>query len=332
MSRTLLSALIWATLLFAGSALAAAELPKTDPQWYFRRDSWQETVRQSREALDRYRAANPDSVLPGAPEGVIFSPWHAIGPFAPPTGKDGFEFAYPPEEEIDLSKRYDGHAWRREHRPDGYRHHDIDLPNHSSLYLYRTITTGAPAKLAAYVGCDDRAKVWLNDEQLLTVMHPSGGTKVELPLGKGENRLLVKIYNVGGDKAYSFSLTPNASGGRAADAGPEGLLWALVARDFGSPAEQRQIRWEREDAIWDRDWSPGDFHALAQRYAAVTRKQETLDAKATELAGKVADAAGLNGVRELYYRSREIEETATLVGGLDFVLLGDSIAAPDLGQ
>ena len=325
MSRTLLSVLMTAALFFAASALAAPKPPRTDPQWYLRQDTWQETVRQSYEPLVRYRKATPDSVLPGSPPGVAFSPWQAIGPFASPAGKDGFKFAYPPEREIDFSKQYDGHAWKRERRPDGYRHTDIDLPNHSSLYLYRTITAQAPTKVTVYVGCDDRAKVWLNGKQLLTIMHPSGGTGVELALATGENRLLVKVYNVTGGKAYSFSLTPNAKGGLIEETGPEAILWALVARDFRSPTAQRQIRWEREDRIWDQEWSADGFRTLAGRYAAATRKSQTLNAKAMELAGKVTDTSGLASVREVYYRSREIEETATRVGGLDFAPLRRAI-------
>ena len=325
MSRTLLLALITAALLFAASALAAPKLPRTDPPWYLHQDTWQETARQSREALVRYRQANPDPVLPGAPRGVNFGPWHAIGPFASPAGEDGFDFAYPPEREVDFSKRYDGHGWRREHRPDGFRHNDIDLPNYSSLYLHRTITARVPAKVTVYVGCDDRAKVWLDGKPLLTVMRPSGGTGVELPLKMGENRLLVKIYNVTGGKAYSFSLTPKTKGGRPKDAGPEAILWTLVARDFRDPADQRQIRWEREDGIWDRAWPAGGFRTLAGRYAAATPKHQTLDAKAIELAGQVADAAGLDKIRELYYCSRKIEETATRIGGLDFAALERAI-------
>jgi len=325
MSRTLLSAMMTAALLFAASALGAPKLPQADPQWYLRQDTWQETVRQSREALARYRESNPDSVPPGAPEGVTFGPWHAIGPFAPPAGKDGFDFAYPPEEEVDFSKRYDGHGWKRNHLPDGYWHPDIDLPDYSSWYLFRTMTAEAPTKVTVYIGCDDRAKVWLNGKKLLTIMHPSTGTGVELPLTLGENRLLVKVYNVTGGKAYSFSLTPNTKSGRPEDVGPEEILWALVARDFHNPADQRQIRWEREDTIWDLDWPAGGFRDLAQRYAAATRKQETLDAKATELAGKTADASGLDSIREVYYRSRTIEETAARIGALDFAPLRRAI-------
>ena len=59
-----------------------------------------------------------------------------IGPFAARgQAKDGFDFAYPPEQEIDFSKQYDGHAWKRELGLMVTGTHDIDLPNYSSLYF-----------------------------------------------------------------------------------------------------------------------------------------------------------------------------------------------------
>ena len=54
MSRTLLSVVMMtASMLLSAFALAAPD----DPEWYLRQDSWQETVRQSREALARYLKA-----------------------------------------------------------------------------------------------------------------------------------------------------------------------------------------------------------------------------------------------------------------------------------
>lgn len=317
MSRTMLAFLSGCILLSLLLSASAA-----DPQWYLRQDTWQETMRQSREALAAHLNADPDSVqLPGTPAGVGFSPWQMIGPFATPTGKDGFAFAYPPEQEIDFTKTYDGHGWKPEFRPDGYRHSDIDLPNYTSLYFYRVVTAESATKLTVYVGCDDRAKLWLNGEQLLTVMSPSGGSPVELPLVRGENRLLMKIYNVTGGKSYSFALTPNAPGRGGEQVGPEAELWNLVARDFRNPEAERQLRWDREDGIWDQEWTAGDLRSLAKRYASATRSQEDLKERATELASSVTDAAGLAKTCELYYRSRKLDETLTRIRGIDFAPL-----------
>ena len=61
MSRFLLPAFAAAMLLAPIAAPAAPRPPKTNPQWYSRQDTWQETLRLSREALVRRLArAFPD--------------------------------------------------------------------------------------------------------------------------------------------------------------------------------------------------------------------------------------------------------------------------------
>ncbi len=271
------------------------QLPATDPAWYLRQDTWQETVRQSREALARYLKANPDSTLPGAPQGVTFSPWHVIGPFAPPA-----------------RARTGSNSPTRPNRKSISPSSTTATAGNASTGLTVTGTTistcptirrctstarslpRSPAKVTVYVGCDDRAKVWLNGEQLLTVMHPSSGTGVELPLAQGENRLLVKIYNVTGGKAYSFSLTPNTKGGRSRGHQSRGDPVGAGRRDFRDPADQRQIRWEREDGIWDRR---SGRRAISAAWPGGTRRRRASRSRwmrrPAKLAGKVADAQRL---------------------------------------
>ncbi|NQU25110.1 MAG: hypothetical protein HQ567_27810, partial [Candidatus Nealsonbacteria bacterium] len=304
---------------------ATPELPKTDPDWYLRQATWQETLRLSREALVLHVKASPGVVVPGAPQGVQFGPSHAIGPFRPVSGKDGLEHAYPPELEIDLTKRYDRLSWKRETRPDGQWHTDIDLPDHCSMYLFRTVTTSAPGTITVYIGCDDRAKVWLNGKLMSTISGVSRGAAVKLPLNKGENGLLLKYHNNTGGKGYSFSLTQNTQNGQSNENTPEAVLWQLVERDFRDAADRRRMQWEREDGIWTGDWPKGDFRAVAGRYATATRKLASLDVEATQRADKAANPGDLGAVRELYYGSRAIEETTEMAGGLDFAPLRRAI-------
>jgi len=317
MSRILVSTFLMAILLGAASTAAAPRLPKTDPEWYLRQDTWQETVRLSREALARYLEKTPEGTLGGA----RFGPWWAIGPITAPAGTDGFAHAYPLEQDLDLSKTHQGLRWKRETRPDGQWHGDINLPDRSSIYMQRKITAPAATKVTVYVGCDDQSKVWLNGRYVQTMPNCSRGTPVELKLDKGENQLLVKYHNIGGGRGYVFSLTKNITNGLPVDNSPEAILWGLVGRDFRDAAAQRRMRWEREDGIWAADWKPGDFRALASSYAAATRKQASLDAKARELAAHATSARDLDAVRQIYYRARAIEEMAATVEGLDFTPL-----------
>jgi len=325
MSRLVAPAFVVSILLVPTAAPAAPRLPKTDPEWYSRQDTWQETVRLSREALVRHLDETPGTVLPGAPQGVRFGPWHAIGPFSPPSGHEGFDFAYPPEKEIDLTKKYDGLSWKRETRPDGQWHGDINLPDHHSTYMFRTIESPAPATITVYAGCDDRVKLWLNGTLLPPIPNCSRGTPVQLALAKGENQLLVKYHNNTGDKGYVFSLTQQTRND-GQDNSPAAILWGLIERDFRDATARRRMQWERDDALWDADWKAGDFRALAERYAAATCAQASLDEKARELAGRVNSAGELSAVRELYYRARAIDDAARIAGGIDFAPLRRAIA------
>jgi hypothetical protein len=290
------------------STTAMAKPPKENPGWYVRKDTWQETMRLSREALTRHLEKDTQSV-PDAPGGVRFAPWQSIGPFPKPAKGDGWDHVYPPEQDIELSKRHGQFAWKRETRPDGQWHTDINLPDRSSIYMFRTVTSQKAQPLAVYVGCDDRFKVWLNGKLVSAVEGVPRDREVKLPLKAGENQLLLKLYNVSGGKGYSFSLTRKAGKGRDKDQGPDAILWEFVGRDFTSPADQRQMQWEREDGIWNGDWKPGDTTELAKRYAAATWEQVK------------GDPSELQKARALYHRSRRIEEAVKMAGGIDLAPL-----------
>ncbi len=302
--------------IFLTPTQAAPRLPKTNPDWYARQQTWQETIRLSRESL----AKASGEVAKGNGTKPVFGGWHTIGPFARPGSKDGFEFAYPPENEIDFSKKYDNLSWRLEDRADGRYHADINLPDNASQYMVRTITAPANTALTVYVGCDDRAKVWLNGKLVSTINSPTQGTPVKLKLVKGENQLLMKTTNNSGGRGYAFSQTKDAKS-RTNQNGPEAILWGLVQRDFRAAADQRSIAWEKEDGIWSVAWKTGDLRELAQRYAKATRKQASLDTQASGLASKVDSIGDLAAVRKLYTNARSIEDTLATARGVDFAPL-----------
>ena len=85
-------------------------------------------------------------------------------------------------------------------------------------------------------------------------------------------------------------------------------LWMRLAKDFTDSESKRQMQWEREDRLWEQDWPPGDFRALSQRYVAASTRSRALSALAREQAAKADDAAGLQQVRDLYWRSRKLDE------------------------
>ena len=89
-----------------------------------------------------------------------------------------------------------------------------------------------------------------------------------------------------------------------AQADPFAGVWARLKRDFPDPASLRQMAWEREDRIWQAAWKPGDWPTLAGRYAAASHRLATTQKELTAKAPAVTGRAGLEAIREGYYRTR----------------------------
>ena len=83
-------------------------------------------------------------------------------------------------------------------------------------------------------------------------------------------------------------------------------LWDLARRDFPDGASRLQTRWEQEDRIFEKPWAAEGVKVLAARYAQACERTPHLAAQAGLLAGAVPDDAGLASVRALYYRSRQL--------------------------
>jgi formylglycine-generating enzyme required for sulfatase activity len=307
-------------------ALAAASALAADPAYYKKAGTWQETLRQSREALAAQEAAaKPDAA--GKPAAVTLGPWQQIGPFLPPSGS-GFGFAFPPEKEIDLAKTYDSLRWQAQAGYTDGQVQELSAPGNASTYLYRVITSPAAQNITLFFGSDDGMRAWLNGKEFLTRDVPRVASpnqdKATLTLQAGENRLLLKIYNRSGGHGFYFSASdkPTQSDPRLV---AREALWDLVVRDFDAPDARRQIAWEKADGLWSRDWTPGDWADLAGRYVGATRMpRQTEDAR--RLASAAKDAAGVQKVRDVYYRARELEDVVARGGDVDVQALGRAIA------
>ena len=110
----------------------------------------------------------------------------------------------------------------------------------ATLRAAECLISTASAKVVTYEfqGCTGPfGLVGINGKLVAT-----GGARnqeVKLPLKAGDNRLLLKLYNVTGGKGYSFSLTKNSRKGRGKDNSPEAVLWKLVERDFQDAKARR---------------------------------------------------------------------------------------------
>lgn len=95
-------------------------------------------------------------------------------------------------------------------------------------------------------------------------------------------------------------------------------LWPALTRDFPDAISQRQMRWEREDRIWDGGVVRPD--ELVRRYVRATPGAPAARAQA----GGVAEA------RAMYHRARAVADAQADLRGFNFKAL--RLAIEDLGR
>jgi len=174
------------------------------PLVYVKKATWDETLAASLAA---------SSVT--AP---VLGDWHYIGPFDNSRG-EGFDAVYPPEKQIALDASYEGKGdrsvrWKRgDYFSDG-RVNDLkpffDDKQNVVAYLYRTILCPADVERVASFGSDDTITVWVNGMKVLAKNVARGAApdqdRVTLKLRQGQNDLLLKICQGGGDWAFCFAM------------------------------------------------------------------------------------------------------------------------------
>ena len=94
-------------------------------------------------------------------------------------------------------------------------------------------------------------------------------------------------------------------------------LWERVCRDFADPAVAHELSSEARARIWAEDWAPGDVAELAQRYARHCDGE--VRRRATELAKAARAPADLAALRALYYLRYARERLAFARRTLEFV-------------
>ena len=313
-----------AALLVACSAGLAA-----DPAYYAKKATWQETMQASREALAAWEAEQARKaeltgkpVAPKKPGKLQLGAWHEAGPFTE-AGKDAFDFAFPPEKKVELAAPAGKLRWKRINARDG-EVHGLSCPGNGAIYFYRTITAARTQRLMTYYGSDDGIAVWCNGKKVHSNKVARGVSanqdKVRLNLKKGENHLLIKIWNRSGSCGWYFSTTGKASG-RSRKKDPREIareeLWDLVRRDFTDPDARRHMDWEYEDRVWNADWATGKPAELAKRYVAPTRGTQA-GSEIAKLAGRASSQADLGRVRTLYYKAKAVQETLAQLKDLNF--------------
>lgn len=142
--------------------------------------------------------------------------WWIIGPFGN-SDRMGFDTAYPPETEIELTKQYTN----KQQQILKWTHYKNELTGYIDFakllnpseegvaYATRNFEVPQDTKMKVGLGSNDGVKVWLNGELLLDkkssrVAEPDQEI-LTLPLKRGKNTVLVKIDQIGGGWGFYFS-------------------------------------------------------------------------------------------------------------------------------
>jgi hypothetical protein len=169
--------------------------------------------------------------------------WNLIGPFQA-TDMNDLLTVYPPEREIDFTKKYKGKndaevAWRMiQAEPSGYIRLETAVQPNEQALVYGLAYVFSPDDRAAtaLVGSDDGVRVWVNDVLVHTNPSYRGAApdqdRFPVHLRKGWNSVLVKILQGAGGWGYYFRFSdPKAE-----------LRWSLRPEEPKKPGDKPACR------------------------------------------------------------------------------------------
>ncbi len=153
------------------------------------------------------RDQEPPATVVVNPLGIELGRWHTTGPLR----SKGFSDALFPEKGVyPLAEDAAGNRLWNE-LPGEFDDAVQVLPGGDKVttYLFRTIKTEKAAVLPIGFGSNHVMQIWLNGEEtpLANVDRKAStdSNRIDLGLGAGENRLLLKIFSLGGDHQLRFS-------------------------------------------------------------------------------------------------------------------------------
>jgi len=159
--------------------------------------------------LEKAQAAWEASLQDTIAGSVQLGHWHMIGPFTSADFDAAHATEFPPEKEIDLTKKYGELAWKEAKKFTDAAVHNLPATANSATYLYRTATVDKPTRLNLSLGSDDSFILWVNGKQVaaekVARAAAADQNQVAVDLVQGENKLLLKIANGGGGHGFYFS-------------------------------------------------------------------------------------------------------------------------------
>ncbi|NQT50636.1 NPCBM/NEW2 domain-containing protein, partial [bacterium] len=101
-------------------------------------------------------------------------------------------------------------------------------------------------------------------------------------------------------------------------------LWTLVQRDFSDAQAVTQMGREESCRIWEQDWTPGDRRSLANRYAGLLRSSH-LAKTASDLARAAKTDADVQKLAALYHQWQDTADNLALAKQVDLKALRRAI-------
>ncbi|MEO1991425.1 MAG: PSD1 and planctomycete cytochrome C domain-containing protein [Pirellulales bacterium] len=172
-----------------------------------------EKVVQERLASSAFKAAMKaweTKIVEGSQPTLQWTTWHSINGFASPSYDAAFDEPFGPENGVDLHASFDEgkRTWQAQAEWNDGVVHNWDAANNETIYLFREVTSDRPVHLNVSLGSDDGIRVWLNNkfikEERAKRAAAADQLFVNLPLDKGNNRLLIKIINASGSAGFYF--------------------------------------------------------------------------------------------------------------------------------
>ncbi|MFN0207929.1 MAG: PSD1 and planctomycete cytochrome C domain-containing protein [Planctomycetota bacterium] len=139
------------------------------------------------------------------------SDWYRVGPFPTPSGDEAYNKKFGPESDaaLDLKKNFGAGNQYWTHvaaLADGALHTLPDGVN--ATFVARRVFAAAPQKLNLSLGSDDSIQVYVNGKEAFAKRVDRGlapdQDKATIELRAGENIIVLKIVNVGGEAGFYY--------------------------------------------------------------------------------------------------------------------------------
>jgi len=258
---------------------SVSQVTATQPPLSVVAQAERETVAELDKLLDqiesdqpRWEAALQEEVarLP-----VWQSSWHSIGPFRAKSYEESTSKQFFNEPTVDLAAAAGKMKWQEQPGwGDGMK---LGLNKVvSATLLFRSLVAREETTATVSLGTDDGVRVWLNGKQVHDFSETRdlqpGQDKIELPLRKGRNELLLRVANSGGPCAFQFELLDAFGEAIAAPMSPPEILQIAAV-----PADERTA----EDRHRLLSWKQGSSK-LVQLLRAKLKKLQSREGYATQ--------------------------------------------------